>query len=187
MPRNVSGVYSLPAGNPVVSGTDITVDWANPTMSDIAAELTASLPRSDVAPMTGPLILAADAVQPKEVAADAVQPKEATTLQQLNAAVSSSTNYLPAGALMDFGWTSRRPVSPRDGWPATVRRSVGQPTRSSSVSSARSTDPATARRRSTCPTSAGSSSGPGTTVPVSILAAHSGRSSWRPTRRTRTG
>lgn len=96
MPRNVSGVYSLPAGNPVVSGTDITVDWANPTMSDIAAELTASLPRSGVAPMTGPLILAADAVQPKE----------ATTLQQLNAAVSSSTNYLPAGALMDFAATS---------------------------------------------------------------------------------
>jgi len=46
MPRNSSGVYSLPAGNPVVSGTVITSTWANTTMPDIGSELTNSLDRS---------------------------------------------------------------------------------------------------------------------------------------------
>jgi hypothetical protein len=32
MSRNASGTYTLPAGNPVVSGTDITVTWGNTTM-----------------------------------------------------------------------------------------------------------------------------------------------------------
>jgi hypothetical protein len=62
MPRNEQGVYFLPAGNPVVTGTTIRSDWANPTMDDIANALTGSLPRSGSAPMTGPLILAGDAV-----------------------------------------------------------------------------------------------------------------------------
>jgi len=35
MPRNSSGVYTLPAGNPVVTDTVIDVDWANPTMEDV--------------------------------------------------------------------------------------------------------------------------------------------------------
>lgn len=44
MPRNGSGVYSLPAGNPVVTGTTISSSgWANPTLSDIAAALSASI------------------------------------------------------------------------------------------------------------------------------------------------
>jgi hypothetical protein len=43
MPRNGSGTYVLPAGNPVVPGTVIQTAWANPTMSDIAAALTASI------------------------------------------------------------------------------------------------------------------------------------------------
>lgn len=44
MPRNGSGVYSLPAGNPVVTGTTISSSgWANPTLSDIAAAITASI------------------------------------------------------------------------------------------------------------------------------------------------
>jgi len=46
MPRNSSGVYSLPAGNPVVSGTVITSTWANTTLPDIGSELTNSLDRS---------------------------------------------------------------------------------------------------------------------------------------------
>jgi hypothetical protein len=45
MPRNVSGDYTLPAGNPVVSNTLIETAWANPTMSDIGAALTDSLDR----------------------------------------------------------------------------------------------------------------------------------------------
>lgn len=44
MPRNGSGTYSLPAGNPVVTGTTISSSgWANPTLTDIAAAITASI------------------------------------------------------------------------------------------------------------------------------------------------
>jgi len=43
MSRNGSGVYSLPAGNPVVTATTITSTWANNTLNDIATALTGSL------------------------------------------------------------------------------------------------------------------------------------------------
>lgn len=43
MPRDVSGTYTLPAGNPVVTGTTISTTWANNTLSDIATALTNSL------------------------------------------------------------------------------------------------------------------------------------------------
>ena len=46
MSRNASGTYSLPAGNPVVTGTTITTTWANTTLSDLATEMTDSLSRS---------------------------------------------------------------------------------------------------------------------------------------------
>lgn len=43
MSRNGSGTYSLPAGNPVVTGTTISSTWANNTLSDIATALTQSI------------------------------------------------------------------------------------------------------------------------------------------------
>lgn len=46
MPRDSGGTYTLPAGNPVVSGTTIESVWANTTMDDIAEALTDSLSRS---------------------------------------------------------------------------------------------------------------------------------------------
>ena len=55
MPRNGSGSYSLPAGNPVSSGTLIEASWANTTLSDIASAVTDSLARSGEGGMTGPL------------------------------------------------------------------------------------------------------------------------------------
>jgi|SRR5215471_674926 len=45
MARDGSGNYTLPVENPVVTHTDITTDWANTTMADIAAALTDSLSR----------------------------------------------------------------------------------------------------------------------------------------------
>lgn len=46
MPRDGSGNYNLPSGNPVVPNTIISSSgWGNPTMSDIAAALTASIAR----------------------------------------------------------------------------------------------------------------------------------------------
>lgn len=55
MPRNSSGNYTLPAGNPVVSGTVIEASWANDTLSDLAAAMTDSLSRDGEGGMTAPL------------------------------------------------------------------------------------------------------------------------------------
>lgn len=43
MARNGAGVYSLPAGNPVVTGTTITATWANTTLTDLGTALTNSI------------------------------------------------------------------------------------------------------------------------------------------------
>ena len=64
MPRNPQGIYSLPAGNPVVSGTLIESTWANPTMSDIAAALTGSVPRDGTAGMQAQLLLVDQVANP---------------------------------------------------------------------------------------------------------------------------
>lgn len=92
MPRDVTGTYYLPAGNPVVADTLIEAPWANATLDDIAEALTFSLPRNGSAPMLGQLTLAGDAVANLE----------AVTLQQLNAAVASPNNWLGAGAIQWF-------------------------------------------------------------------------------------
>jgi hypothetical protein len=53
MSRNGSGIYNLPAGNPVVTGTTITSNWGNTTMSDIATALTGSVAADGQTPITG--------------------------------------------------------------------------------------------------------------------------------------
>jgi len=55
MSRNGSGTYTLPAGNPVVTGTTISSTWANNTLSDIATALTGSLAADGQTTATGPL------------------------------------------------------------------------------------------------------------------------------------
>jgi hypothetical protein len=55
MSRNGSGTYSLPAGNPVVTGTSISSTWANTTLSDIATALTGSVASDGQTTMTGNL------------------------------------------------------------------------------------------------------------------------------------
>lgn len=55
MSRNGSGTYTLPAGNPVVSGTVIASSWANTTMNDLASAMTDSVAADGQTPMTGPL------------------------------------------------------------------------------------------------------------------------------------
>jgi hypothetical protein len=57
MPRNSSGTMSLPAGNPVVSGTTISSTVQNNTTSDIATEITDSLSRTGKGAMLAPLEL----------------------------------------------------------------------------------------------------------------------------------
>lgn len=55
MSRNGSGTYSLPAGNPVVTGTTISSTWANNTLSDIATALTGSVASDGQTTMSGNL------------------------------------------------------------------------------------------------------------------------------------
>lgn len=54
MPRDLSGNYTLPAGNPVVTNTIIASTWANTTLADLATAMTNSLDRTGTAAgMTG--------------------------------------------------------------------------------------------------------------------------------------
>jgi hypothetical protein len=102
MPRNSSGVYTLPAGNPVVADTIIDVDWANPTMADLGNEITLSLPRNGSAGMLGPLTLIGNAVSPLQ----------AVPLQQVQ---SISGNFVPlSGGTLTGQLKGITPVAPED-------------------------------------------------------------------------
>lgn len=57
--RNSVGTYTLPSGNPVVSGTTISSTWANNTLGDLAVEMTNSLDRQGRGAMLAPLRLQA--------------------------------------------------------------------------------------------------------------------------------
>ena len=60
MSRNGSGTYTLPAGNPVVTGTTITSSWANTTMQNIADGLTQSVASDGQTAMSGALNMASN-------------------------------------------------------------------------------------------------------------------------------
>jgi hypothetical protein len=53
--RNSAGTYSLPAGNPVVTGTSISTTWANSTLSDLSTEMSDSKSRSGKGDFTAPV------------------------------------------------------------------------------------------------------------------------------------
>ena len=89
MPRDSSGVYRLPAGNPVVPDTIIESEWANTTMNDIAAALTASIPVNGAVPMTGPLTLSATPI---------TGAKQAVTKEYVDKFVSYATG-MPVGSI----------------------------------------------------------------------------------------
>jgi hypothetical protein len=55
MPRNGSGTYTLPTGNPVEPNTVIEAEWANTTLDDIGNEITDSLSRTGEGGMLAPL------------------------------------------------------------------------------------------------------------------------------------
>ena len=106
MPRDSSGVYRLPSGNPVVPDTLIESVWANTTLDDVANALTGSLPRSGVAPMLAPLILSSDAItQPLQAASKAYVDNflAYATGMPLGAITAYATNGVPAGWLLCNG------------------------------------------------------------------------------------
>lgn len=62
MPRNSGGTYSLPAGNPVVTGASVSSTVHNNTLNDITSEMTDSLSRSNKGAMLAQLQLFAGTV-----------------------------------------------------------------------------------------------------------------------------
>lgn len=62
MPRDLSGNYTLPVGNPVVNATVISPAWGNGTMSDIANQLNNVLTRDGLLAPTIPMVFPVGAV-----------------------------------------------------------------------------------------------------------------------------
>jgi len=85
MSRNGSGTYTLPAGNPVVTGTTISSTWANNTLTDIATALTGSLAADGQTTATGNLKMGSNRVTGL---ADGIASTDAATV-----------NQIPSGAL----------------------------------------------------------------------------------------
>ena len=93
MSRNGSGVYSLPAGNPVVTNTTISSTWANTTLTDLATAMTGSVAADGQTPMTGALNMNTNKISGL---ADGTLSADATTLSQVNTAIATATGALSA-------------------------------------------------------------------------------------------
>ena len=114
MSRNGSGTYSLPAGNPVVTGTTIASTWANTTMNDLAAALTGSVASDGQTPMTGNLDLNTNKIVnlvAGTASGDAIEFAQFKTPTFTGNVTMSSTGF----ALIPAGTTAERPASPANG------------------------------------------------------------------------
>ena len=114
MSRNGSGVYSLPAGNPVVTGTTIASTWANTTMTDLAAALTDSVAADGQTPMTGNLDLNTHKIVnlvAGTAAGDAIEFAQFKTPTFTGDVTVTSVGFV----LISAGTTAQRPTSPVNG------------------------------------------------------------------------
>jgi len=96
MSRNGSGTYTLPAGNPVVTGTTISSTWANSTLTNIASALTDSLAADGQTTATGNLKMGNNRITGL---ADGIASTDAATVSQVSAA--GATYLLKASNLSD--------------------------------------------------------------------------------------
>ena len=107
MSRNGSGTYSLPAGNPVVTGTTISSTWANTTLNDIANALTGSLAADGQTTATGNLQMGSNKITGL---ANGTLPNDAVNVSQ----IPDLTGYLTTA---DIGVTV-------EGYDATILKSA---------------------------------------------------------------
>lgn len=101
MSRNGSGTYTLPAGNPVITGTTISSTWANNTLNDIAATLTDSVAADGQTPMTGDLDLNTNKIvnlSPATFAGDAVEYAQLVAATTVVAITGGTINGTSIGA-----------------------------------------------------------------------------------------
>jgi hypothetical protein len=96
MSRNGSGTYTLPAGNPVVTGTTISSTWANSTLTNIASALTDSLAADGQTTATGNLKMGNNRITGL---ADGIASTDGATVSQVTAA--GTTFLLKASNLSD--------------------------------------------------------------------------------------
>jgi hypothetical protein len=96
MSRNGSGTYTLPAGNPVVTGTTISSTWANNTLTDIATALTGSLAADGQTTATGNLKMGSNRITGL---ADGIASTDGATVSQVTTA--GATYLLKASNLSD--------------------------------------------------------------------------------------
>lgn len=114
MSRNGSGTYSLPAGNPVVTGTTISSTWANNTLTDIATALTGSLAADGQTTATGPLNMGTQKITnvgTGTASTDVVVVSQFQTPTFTGDVTMTSTGYV----LIPAGTTAQRPASPTNG------------------------------------------------------------------------
>jgi len=112
MSRNGTGIYSLPAGNPVVTNTTISSTWSNTTLSDIATALTGSVAADGQTPMTGNLDMNSNKIvnlAAGSTTGDAVNYTQFTTAFVNPVFTGSEFMLIPKGT------TAERPAVPVDG------------------------------------------------------------------------
>jgi hypothetical protein len=94
MSRNGTGIYNLPAGNPVVTGTVIASTWANSTLTDIASALTGSVAADGQTPMSGDLDMNTNKIvnlEPGTVAGNAIEYDQFVAATTTNVNITGGT------------------------------------------------------------------------------------------------
>jgi hypothetical protein len=115
MPRDGSGAHTWPAGSTATSGATIESAKYNGVLSDASSEITASLPRSGVAAMTGPLDMGSNKITDLDAATlrtDAAQLVQVQNGSILYAGTASGTDtytasLTPASLALVAGQTVR--------------------------------------------------------------------------------
>jgi hypothetical protein len=97
MSRNGSGTYTLPAGNPVVTGTSVASTWANTTMTDLANALTDSVAADGQTTMTGNLKMGGNKVTGLGTGTLATDAANVTQVTSAVAITGGSINGTPIG------------------------------------------------------------------------------------------
>ena len=118
MSRNGSGVYSLPAGNPVVTNTTISSTWANNTLADMSTALTGSISADGQTVITGNLQMNSNKLTGLAVGTvngDSVEYSQLVGLLVNPTLSGDVTMSGTAFVLIPKGTTAQRPVSPVDG------------------------------------------------------------------------
>ena len=100
MSRNGSGTYTLPAGNPVVTGTTISSTWANNTLTDLATAMTGSLASDGQTTATGNLKMGANRITGL---ADGIAATDAATVSQITGFITVGTAILKGNGTGGIG------------------------------------------------------------------------------------